>query len=65
MAFYDNINEDETSEKYRQRFQEYCNWCWGHGFGNCDNCQKAMKRQLLKGKLREFKKRNILKGENQ
>lgn len=32
-GFYNNKQELEN------HFSKYCDWCWGHGYGNCDICK--------------------------
>ena len=36
----------ESKEDLQNYFKGYCEWCWGHGFGNCDACRAALKKRL-------------------
>ena len=43
--------DELTAEELDIEFKAYCEWCWGHGFGNCDVCRQqkdAYKERLLK-----------------
>lgn len=61
MSFYVEDKEWEvknrTSESLKKWFNDYCEWCWGHGFGDCDKCKKYYKHILYRVKMREFKER--------
>ena len=32
------VSEADYAEMGSEKAVEYCNWCWGHDFGNCDLC---------------------------
>ena len=36
----------ESKEDLQNYFKYYCEWCWGHGFGNCDKCKEALEKRL-------------------
>ena len=59
MAFqsvcYEEDIKNMSSEEFKKWFCEYCNWCWGHGYGSCKVCNKYKNHLLLQIKLREFK----------
>lgn len=44
-----------TVASLKEWFKRYCNWCWGSGYGNCDNCDKYYKHLLYLKKMEEFK----------
>ena len=33
--------------------KEYCKWCWGHDFGNCDFCAVYKNRKLESNTVKE------------
>ena len=38
----------KSKEKLDECFKEYCDWCWGHGFGNCDVCKSEFEKEKAK-----------------
>ena len=65
MAFFSVVDDEDwevenrSSEQLKEWFKNYCDWCWGHGYGNCDNCRKFYKHLLYRIKIKEFKERKI------
>jgi hypothetical protein len=39
-VFYPDEHIFSSEDEIQNRFKEYCDWCWGHGFGNCDKCRE-------------------------
>ena len=44
--FHPNDWDVKTKEELESAFKGYCEWCWGHGFGNCDVCKAHMREYL-------------------
>nr|DAO43709.1 MAG TPA: UDP zinc-binding RING-finger protein [Caudoviricetes sp.] len=44
MQIEDNLILDSGSQALKNQFDRYCDWCWGHGYGNCDICRKIFRR---------------------
>lgn len=58
MAFWicdTDENTYKSSAQLKEHFNDYCDWCWGHGFGSCDKCRKYYHHLLYLVKMREFK----------
>lgn len=47
---------NETSDVLKSQFNNYCDWCWGHGYGNCDKCKKVFNHYYLPLKIKEKQK---------
>jgi len=63
MAFFSlevNSSDYKTDEQLKAHFNTYCNWCWGHGYGNCDACHKYYNHLRYLVKMREFKAKKVL-----
>ena len=71
MAFWSVVNDEDFEAENRTEgglkrwFNEYCDWCWGHGYGNCDRCRKYYKHLLYRVKMREFKERRAREAEHE
>ena len=50
-----NIEKKLDTERLKEKFGEYCDWCWGNGYGDCSVC-----RQQYEG---ELKRRGVTDGE--
>ena len=35
-----------NKEDLQNYFKGYCEWCWGHGYGDCDKCRTALQERL-------------------
>lgn len=61
----DNLILDEGSEILKKQFNNYCDWCWGHGYGNCDECRKFFRKYYLPIRKRELQiKLGLIKEDN-
>ena len=57
MSFFtieDFLILDEGSEALKKQFENHCNWCWGHGYGNCDVCKKTFGRVYRPMRIKEL-----------
>ena len=57
MSFFtieDPLILDEGSEVLKKQFENHCDWCWGHGFGNCDVCKKAFGKVYRPIRIKEL-----------
>ena len=45
---------DEGSEVLKKQFENHCDWCWVHGFGDCDICKKAFNRVYRPIRIKEL-----------
>lgn len=46
--------DHKTSQDLKQHFETYCEWCWGHGYGNCDTCRKIYHKLYIPLRKREL-----------
>lgn len=63
MSFFDIkdfITLDKGSETLKKHFDNHCNWCWHHGYGNCDLCKKAFHKYYIPLRKRELQIKNGL-----
>ena len=42
----------DSSDALKKQFDKFCDWCWGHGYGDCD-VDKVVE-QFKKLKMRYF-----------
>ena len=57
MSFFtieDFLILDKGSGVLKKQFENHCNWCWGHGYGNCDVCRKAFGRVYRPIRIKEL-----------
>lgn len=57
MSFFtikDYLVLDEGSQALKRQFEHHCNWCWSHGYGNCDRCEKAFGKLYRPMRIREL-----------
>ena len=57
MSFFtieDFLILDEGSEVLKKQFENHCDWCWGHSFGDCDICKKAFNRVYRPIRIKEL-----------
>lgn len=47
VTIKDNLILDKSSKELKDQFQNYCNWCWGHGYGNCDICKRIFNKYYI------------------
>ena len=66
MSFFtieDSLILDEGSEVLKKQFENHCDWCWRHGFGDCDVCKRAFNKLYRPIKIKELtEKYKITKG---
>lgn len=48
----DNLNH-KTSQYLLENFKQYCEWCWGHSYGDCDLCRKRFNKAYASLKEKE------------
>lgn len=61
MSFLGDVilegNGDTSSSKaLKSQFERYCDWCWGHGYGNCDHCRKGYMKLYIPLRIKEKQK---------
>lgn len=42
------------SKELEEHFNKYCEWCWGHGYGNCDACKKIYNKLYISLRKKEL-----------
>lgn len=48
------FTDHKTSQDLKQHFETYCEWCWGHGYGNCDACRKIYNKLYIPLRKKEL-----------
>lgn len=48
---------DKGSEILKTQFENYCSWCWGHGYGNCDMCKQVYHRYYIPIRKKELQEK--------
>ena len=43
-----------------EHFKVYCEWCWRHGYGNCDACRKIYNKLYIPLRKKELQIKNGL-----
>lgn len=61
MSFYGDIILEgyanaSSSKSLKAQFEMYHNWCWGHGYGNCDFCRKQYMKLYIPLRIAEKQK---------
>ena len=59
MMIEDQLITDNL-EVLENQFTGHCEWCWGHGYGNCDNCKRLYHKYYIPLKIAELQKKNNL-----
>lgn len=44
----------KNSFELKEHFKSYCEWCWGHGFGDCDVCKKIYHKLYIPLRKKEL-----------
>lgn len=60
MQIEDYLILDKGSESLKKQFENYCDWCWGHGYGDCDVCRKIFHRYYIPLRKKELQIKNGL-----
>lgn len=58
MAFMDisDFMNRDNSEAMKNHMNRHCNWCWGHGSGNCTICRSQFNKVYIPVRIREIQK---------
>ena len=54
MADREYFEGHTNSKELEEHFKKYCEWCWYHGFGNCDVCEKIYHELYIPLRKREL-----------
>ena len=60
MSFFtieEQLITDKGSEFLKQQFENHHDWCWHHGFGDCDVCRKAFNKVYRPIRIAELTKK--------
>lgn len=52
-VIWEGFANTDSSESLKKQFEKYCNWCWGHGYGNCDACRKGYRKLYIPLRISE------------
>ena len=50
----DVLELNKGSEVLKKQFDNYCDWCWGHGFGKCTTCKKIFHKYYIPIRKKEL-----------
>jgi len=39
------VSKEDAKKMSKEEQERYCDWCWGHDFGDCDYCALYIKPQ--------------------
>ena len=51
------LDVSKDSSKLKEQYEQYCDWCWGHGYGNCDYCKQQFGKLYRPIRIQEIKQR--------
>lgn len=46
MYDFSRCDQYDNAEELKQNFNKYCNWCWGNGYGDCEDCKNILKSKI-------------------
>ena len=64
MSFYtikDFLTLDKGSQALQRHFEAHCEWCWGHGYGNCNICRKEFNKVYRPMRIKELTEKYKMK----
>lgn len=50
---WEGFANTDSSEALKKQFDKFCDWCWGHGYGDCDVCRKEYHKLYIPLKIAE------------
>lgn len=61
MSFYTDIvlagfANIDSSETLKEQYERYCDWCWGHGYGDCRYCIRKYHKLYIPLRIAEKQK---------
>ena len=56
MQIKDFIDLDRGSKALKEHFERHHEWCWYHGYGNCDVCRRMFRRYYIPLRIAEKQK---------
>ena len=55
-VIWEGFADTSSSEALEEQFHKFCNWCWGHGFGDCTWCRKDYRKLYIPLRIAEKQK---------
>lgn len=43
----------DSSDSLKKQFEQFCDYCWGHGYSNCDVCKKGYHKLYIPLRIAE------------
>ena len=43
----------DSSDSLKKQFEQFCDYCWGHGYGNCDVCKRGYHKLYIPLRIAE------------
>ena len=50
---WEGFANTDSSDALKKQFDKFCNWCWGHGYGNCDVCKRGCHKLYIPLRIAE------------
>lgn len=50
---WEGFANTDSSDALKKQFDKFCNWCWGHGYGNCDVCKRGYHKLYIPLRIAE------------
>lgn len=55
-VIWEGYANTSSSEALKEQFNKFCNWCWGHSYGNCDICRREYHKLYIPLRIAEKQK---------
>lgn len=55
-VIWEGYANTSSSEALKEQFNKFCNWCWGHRYGNCDICRREYHKLYIPLRIAEKQK---------
>lgn len=50
---WEGFANTDSSDALKKQFDKFCDWCWGHGYGDCDVCHKGYHKLYIPLRIAE------------
>ena len=55
-VIWEGYANTSSSETLKEQFSKFCNWCWGHSYGNCDIFRREYHKLYIPLRIAEKQK---------
>ena len=53
---WEGFANTDSSDSLKKQFEKFCDYCWGHSYGNCDICRKEYHKLYIPLRIVEKQK---------